>query len=588
MVHDEPAEEKAAPRDTSQDLVGDRSRLLSIGMIAVFTACVVFAIVRLGVSIQTGHATPWWGNALGAVAVAALYLWFRGDPLPRASVGVHATALVATLALIIPAAYGMASSKWWLTLVGFSVVLMGRRREATFWAATTALLVPLVAVAEPYIQVPNAVGEPAIERALAGFFFVVLLMGVTAAFRRVADRRARELAETAASLARANAVKSRFLAHMSHEVRTPLHGVIAMTDMAIEGDASPVVRQQLQTAQQSARVLLGLLNNVLDVARAESDALHIEQRPFSLHAALAEVLRPIATQARAAGLVFTARADPGVVEARIGDRVRFMQIALNLAGNALKFTREGRIEVRLGATGERVTLAVADTGRGIPAEKLDAIFQPFEQARIADARVQGGAGLGLAIVRELAEKMGGTVRVESEAGRGSTFVVEVRLPVDDTKPAQAGPEVLLTEASAAIVRPPTERGVRPLSILVCEDDAVNQVVLRTMLERLGHAVELVDDGARAWERLQTSRFDLMVTDVEMPGLDGVELTRRVRARENGGRRMPILGVTAHVGEEEQHRLLDAGMDAHLPKPFRLAELASALAKVTPPSSSPAD
>ncbi|MGD0528203.1 MAG: ATP-binding protein [Polyangiaceae bacterium] len=587
MVTREPAPEKAAPKGAPEDLVADRTRLLPIGMIAVFTACVVFAIVRLGVSIQSGHATPWWGNALGAVAVAALYLWFRGDPSPRVSVGVHATALIATVALIIPAAYGMASSKWWLSLVGFSVVLMGRRREATFWAVTTAILVPVVALVEPYVQVPNAVGEPAIERALAGLFFVVLLMGVTAAFRRVADRRARELSETAASLARANAVKSRFLAHMSHEVRTPLHGVIAMTDMAIEGDASPVVRQQIQMAQQSARVLLGLLNNVLDVARAESDALRIEQRPFALHAALAEVLRPIAAQARAAGLVFTAHAEPGVVEARIGDRVRFMQIALNLAGNALKFTREGSIEVRLGATGDRVTLVVADTGHGIPRERLDAIFLPFEQARVADARVQGGAGLGLAIVRELAEKMGGSVRVESAPGRGSTFVAEIRLPLDDTKPAQEGPEVLLTEASEAAARPPTGRAARPLSVLVCEDDAVNQVVLRAMLERLGHTVELVDDGARAWELLQTKRFDLMVTDVEMPGLDGVELTRRVRTREDGGRRMPIVGVTAHVGEEEQHRLLDAGMDAHLPKPFRLAELASTLAKVIPPSSSPA-
>lgn len=575
--------------------MGDRTRLLGIGMAAVFVACVVFALLRLGVSWQTGRATPWWGNALGATAIALLYAWFRADPASRSSAGVHGTALIATVALVIPAAYGMTSSKWWLTLVGFSVVLMGRRREAQVWGVMTAVLLPLTAILEPYVQVPGAIGEPVAERAMAGLVFVALLMGVTAGFRRVADRRARELSETAASLARANAVKSRFLAHMSHEVRTPLHGVIAMTDMAMEGEAAPVVRQQIQTAQQSARVLLGLLNNVLDVARAESDALHLEQRPFLLHAALTEVLRPLAAQARARGLEFEARADAAIAEARVGDRVRFVQIAQNLAGNALKFTIAGRIQVRLRAVdgdAERVELVVSDTGPGIARDKLQTIFEPFEQARVADARVQSGAGLGLAIVRELAEKMGGHARVESEVGRGSTFVAAVRLPLDAARGGDAGPEELLPAASMSVVAAPVTNGAVKLSVLVCEDNAVNQMVLRAMLERLGHAVRLVDDGVRAWEVLGTDRFDVMLTDVEMPGLDGVELTRRVRSREareatgtieatgaQDGRRLPIVGVTAHVGEEEQHRLLDAGMDAHLPKPFRLAELESVLAQV---------
>jgi signal transduction histidine kinase/ActR/RegA family two-component response regulator len=584
--------EPSAPRpvavpsrpDAEQDLVGDRTRLLGIGMVAVFTACVVFAVLRLAVSLQTGHPMPWWGNAGGAIAIAALYLWYRRDPAARSSVGVHGAALIATVALIIPAAYGMTSSKWWLTLVGFSVVLMGRRREAMFWAVATAVLLPATAIAEVYIHVPGAAGEPLAERAMAGLFFVVLLMGVTAGFRRVADRRAHELSETAASLARANAVKSRFLAHMSHEVRTPLHGVIAMTDMAMEGDASSTVRQQIQSAQQSARVLLGLLNNVLDVARAESDALQLERRPFLLHEALTEVLRPLAAQAKGKGLELEARAEPGLAEARVGDRVRLMQIVLNLAGNALKFTREGRIEVRLsrGAGGDdRVKVVVRDTGPGIPPEKIDTIFLPFEQVRVSDAGVQSGVGLGLAIVRELTEQMEGKVSVESQAGHGATFTVELRLPLDDARPERVGPEDLLQEVKAAPVAA-VERGGKSLSVLVCEDNAVNQAVLRAMLERLGHAVHMADDGVRAWEVLRAERFDLMVTDIEMPGLDGVELTRRIRQREltDGVHRMPIIGATAHVGEAEQHRLLDAGMDAHLPKPFRLADLASTLARVT--------
>jgi CheY-like chemotaxis protein len=369
---------------------------------------------------------------------------------------------------------------------------------------------------------------------------------------------------------------------MSHEVRTPLHGVIAMTDMALEGDAAPEVRDQIRTAQQSARLLLSLLNNILDVARAEADAIELDLRPFSLHETLGEVLRPLAAQARGKGLEFAARSEPGILQERIGDRVRFSQIVLNFVGNALKFTKSGRIDVRLRALpgdGSGVALDVADTGPGIPKERLDAIFEPFEQASAADASVQGGAGLGLAIVRELAARMGGSARVESEVGKGSTFTVELRLP-----PAREGSEAGPLELLPPIAAPQLRGEVAPakvLRVLLCEDNPVNQKVLRAMLSHLGHKTTAVDDGLAAWQLLQNESFDLLLTDVEMPGLDGLELARRVRAREaeRGGTHLPILGATAHVGEEEQHRLLSAGMDAHLGKPFTLADLIGALGRV---------
>ena len=390
-------------------------------MTALLFASLVFAVLRLVVQLSTGRATPWWANAAGALALAALYLWYRGDRKGRSSAAVHGTAAIATIILLVPSAYGMTSSKWWLALVGFSVLLMGRRREAVVWTGITLVLVPLTALLEPYIVVANAAGEQALERAMAGLAFVAILLGITWAFRRVARQRARELSETAASLTRANLVKSRFLAHMSHEVRTPLHGVIAMTDMALEGDASPAVRDQIRTAQQSARLLLSLLNNILDVARAEADAIELDLRPFPLHATLSEVLRPLAAQARGKGLEFAARSEAGILEERIGDRVRFSQIVLNFVGNALKFTKSGRIDVRLRVLpgdGSRVALEVADTGPGIPKERLEAIFEPFEQASAADASVQGGAGLGLAIVRELATRMGGARASRARWGRG--------------------------------------------------------------------------------------------------------------------------------------------------------------------------
>ncbi len=562
-----------------EDVVGDRARLLGIGMTAVLGACALFAVLRLAVQLATGRATPWWGNAVGALGIGALYVWYRRDPARRSSGAVHGTAAIATVALLVPAAYGMTSSKWWIALVGFSVLLLGRRSEAAFWSAATLVIVPLAALAEPYVTVTNSVGEPPLERAMAGLFFVAILLTVTWAFRGVAQRRARELTETAASLTRANLVKSRFLAHMSHEVRTPLHGVIAMTDMALEGDASPAVRQQIQTAQQSARLLLSLLNNVLDVARAESDAIELDLRPFALHETLSEVLRPLAARARGKGLTFTGKSEPGVVARRVGDRVRFSQIVLNLVGNALKFTSGGRIDVALRARGvDVVALEVADTGEGIAADKLDVIFEPFGQASPADASLEQGAGLGLAIVRDLARRMGGAVRVTSEVGKGSVFTVDLRLPIVPHA-AEAGPVELLGTTLAPPARPPSLPDAA-LRVLVCEDNPVNQKVVVAMLARLGHETTVVSDGVAAWELLQVRSFDLLLTDVEMPRLDGLELARRVRERERqrDGARLPIVGATAHVGEEEQHRLLGAGMDAHLAKPFTLSDLTAALGR----------
>ncbi len=569
-------------RTPADDVIGDRKRLLEIGMAAVFVACAAFGTLRFAIQIATGLATPWWANALGAAMITCLYLWFRVDPIPRSTVAVHVTALTATIALVVPAAYGLTSSKWWVSLVGFSVLLMGRRREWLVWVPITIVLVPLLALLEPSIRVPNAIGEPLVERVTAGLLYVALLLGVTWAFRQVANRRARELTETAASLTRANLVKNRFLAHMSHEVRTPLHGVIAMTDMALAEASAPAARGHVESAQQSARVLLALLNNVLDITRADADALELERRPFDLHAALTSVLRPLEAQARAKGVSLEGHADANVACMRLGDRVRVSQIVLNLVGNALKFTSTGGITVRLRKTNDagRIALDVTDTGAGIAVDKLPFIFDPFVQADVADARVASGAGLGLAIVRELASLMGGRVGVSSEVGKGSTFSVELELPIDPDAIDQYGPEDLL--APLAHVSPRSSHAAveeRGLRVLACEDNVVNQKVLMLMLARLGHTADLAVDGEQAWTMLQSRAYDVLLTDVEMPGLDGVALTERIRDREKGtGEHLPILAATAHVGEAERHRLLEAGMDEHVPKPFTLADLDAALAR----------
>lgn len=567
---------------TDEDVVGDRMRLVQIGMLAVFVACVVFGALRLATQLQTGLATPWWGNALSAVLIVLLYLWTRGDRA-RSGIAVHGTAVVATIALLVPAAYGMTSSKWWLSLVGFSVMLMGRRREALVWTVSTLVLVPLTAILEPTIVVPHAIGEPVAERALAGFLYVALLLAVTFAFRRVVQQRARELAETAASLDRAARVRDRFLEHMSHELRTPLHGVIAMTDLAMKGEASKEVLDQVSQAQGSARALLRLLNDVLDATRAQADAIALHARAFDLHAALSERLGPVASEARARGLELIARAEPGVSSGRIGDRVRFVQIAMNLVDHAIAATDEGRIELRLSQAPDdpdRVRLSVRDTGRGIAKSELARVFEPFAKGAGSDeGSKRRGVGLGLAIVRELVDRMDGTVSVESEVGRGTTFTVDV-LCRRDPERTGAGPEDLLAppKGDAAIVA----EAQKGLSILACDDDPLSRRVMTRMLQRLGHRVTMVNDGDEAWDALQKGAFEALVTDIEMPRMDGVELTRAVRAREMRDHlaRLPIVAATAHIGQDEEHRLLAAGVDVHLPKPFTEADVARAMSRLT--------
>ena len=575
----------ASPSPHPDDVVADRARLLRVAMASVGLACLVFGVARLATELVTGRATPWWANLGAAALLLVLGLWYRGAPAERTTIAVHATALLATVALLIPAAYGLTSSKWWLTLVGFATLLMGRRSEGLVWSAVTIVLVPLTAAVEPFIQVDNAIGESLVERSLAGLGFVVLLFGMTRSFRAVADVRARELAATAQSLERSNRVRSHFLAHMSHELRTPLHSVIATTDLARSESTSPEVKEQLGTVLQSARALLGLLNDILDATRAGADAIELDARPFSVHRTVRHVLLPLAAEAREKGVTLSARAAPLLRELRIGDRVRLAQIVRNLVANAVKFTGAGTIDVDLRAVphdADLLEIAVVDTGPGVPPDQLDAIFEPFTQARESNAVVRRGAGLGLALVRELLQRMDGSVRIESELGVGTTFTARMRVPVEPSSDL-TGPEDLLAPETV-LPKPSAPVPTRSLKALVCEDDPTHRKLMKVLLTRLGHDVTVASDGSEGWEMVRAGSFDILLTDIQMPLVDGVELAGLVRSREAELHlpRLPIVAVTAHVGEDERHRLLAAGIDAHLPKPFTREALALVLASFGEP------
>jgi signal transduction histidine kinase/ActR/RegA family two-component response regulator len=601
-----PGVERWMPPTLRGALTRDATRVRVMVRLVVFAAYFLgfFALASLAFREFTHLAF-----ATGFLALELVVLWMFRIGRPDGASRVHFAAVLAGIGFKSWTMGPGVMTTWaWAPLLPVTALAAGGARAAFRWTlAACAVFVGIMALfaagVRPATPTPN---EGILLLLATGLGVIVTIVAITGAFERdmraavdEAEARAAALEAARADLEARNALlvearsrletlnrelavardaaeqgaraRSDFLAVMSHEVRTPMNAVMGMTSLMLDTPLSDEQRGFAETIRTSGEALLTLLNDALDYTKIEAGRVVLEALPFDPADEVRQVVDLMRGAAHARGNTLLLTADASLPGAVRSDPGRIRQVLLNLLSNAVKFTHDGEVTVRVDHTreGGRVWLRVSveDTGIGISPEALAQLFQPFTQADASTTRRFGGTGLGLAISRRVADLLGGVIVVDSEPGRGSKFTL--RVPVEAVAPSGE-------------VEIPVRVGTIPghgqkLRVLVAEDNPVNQKVVSLMLERMGHRVDVVCNGAEALEALARAPYDAVLMDVQMPDIDGVTAARIIRARERG-RRTPIIALTANADEAEERRCLDVGMDDFLPKPLRRERLEASLAR----------
>ncbi|MFM1960939.1 MAG: hypothetical protein RL588_2456 [Pseudomonadota bacterium] len=441
-------------------------------------------------------------------------------------------------------------------------------------------------VIEPVAELSNAMQrvsesgsyEPILLKTRDGLF-----RGLSASFNHLLHRLSVREAQQQAMMSElqdardraddASLMKTQFLANMSHEIRTPLNGVLTMAEIMAMGELPAEQRKRLDVVRKSGGLLLAILNDVLDLSKIEAGRMTLTDEVFDLEAALSPVRDLFAPSAQEKGLEFEMRVTPAAAGSWRGDPGRLRQVLSNLVSNAVKFTHHGSISVHLDQVADQLVMTVRDTGVGIPPEKHAILFEKFVQVDNSATRRFGGTGLGLAISAELTHMMGGRISFDSTEGLGSTFRFTAPLLRADASEAEILDDGLFDDEDEAWP---------PLRVLAAEDNPTNQQVLTAVMASVGCALEVVSDGAAAVAAWKTGRFDLILMDIHMPVMGGVEAAKAIRAleRNRGLPRTPIIALTADALSHQVAEYLAAGMDEHLAKPIEIKRLVETIGRVT--------
>jgi TMAO reductase system sensor TorS len=374
-----------------------------------------------------------------------------------------------------------------------------------------------------------------------------------------------ELTEQAEQLKRSNQYKSDFLATMSHEIRTPMNGILGTAQLLERTDLDPAQQKMINTIAKSGNGLLTIIDDILDLSKIEAGKLELDSQSFELSAIVENVRNLVASRVAEKRLQFLVEIDPGIPPVLRGDPARLRQVLLNLAGNAVKFTESGSVSL-IGSIDENrwLRLVVRDTGIGIPEAVQEQLFQPFSQGDANVTRHYGGTGLGLAICKRLVNAMEGEIGLESKDGAGSSFWFQIPLLEGNLN------ELPKVDDSFQILE-------TPLSVLLVEDEQTNQEVALAMLEQLGCEATLVEEGHQALEAVEKQDFDLIFMDIQMPGMDGWEATRKIRTLDDPKKASwPIIAMTAYAMKEDADRCYEAGMDGFITKPILMEKISKIL------------
>jgi len=532
----------------------------------------IFMSFYLGIGTITGYfdITTYGFTILLASFMlysVAVFVWILREPgnIPRRYIVNFIDIVYTTISSVL---VGLSDSPFYLLYILIFISQGGRFGRPYLFAAAGMSFVSysFLCLIDPNFS------EHALESSFKLIALIVLPLYLDAMLKKV--QRARRDADAA------NESKSRFLATISHEIRTPMSGAVGMINLLKTTPLNEEQRVYINGLSTSANRLHMLINDILDFSKIEAGKLVLEARPFHLDETMEEVSMMLSPLAKQKEIKFNYSISHEIPNTLLGDSFRLCQILLNLAGNAIKFTEQGKVAISVSPMHGGLYFEVKDTGIGIPDEKLIHIFDGFTQADSSTTRRFGGSGLGTTIARELVRLMNGQIGAKSVVGEGSTFWF--RVPLQETNITDMDAESLADKQDAETKQLPD---IEPLDILLAEDSEINALFMSTTLGRAGHRIDVVENGQLALDKLESKHYDIVFMDMHMPEMDGIEATQRWRERElaqqtKQAEQIPIIALTANVSEDDRQLCLESGMNEFITKPVstsRLSEILSAYA-----------